>query len=551
MDEIKLRPYQEEAEDDIREKFKQGKKWVVLCMPTGAGKTVTFASMVAKTLKRNPESIIYILTHRKELLKQGGGTLEKFGISPFYVDAKTKQSSHWHDKSVFVGMVESLKKRREYLPTPTLLIIDEAHIGNFSKVKDWWPCVHCVGATATPIATSKEKPLKSYFDDIVVPVQVHDLIAADYLSSPILFSSDAADLSGLEKDAKKGDYTEKSQFEAFSAIGVVKSLLTNLEMHAKGEKTLVFCSNIAHTEQVTKHLREGGFDARCLHSMQEDKTGENRADTIKWFAQTENAILVNCGILTAGFDEPTIKNVVLLRATTSLALYMQMVGRGSRICEGKSIFKIMDFGQNWERLQAWNAPRDWEHIFFNPEKKGDGVAPMKECKECGALNALKAAACFSCDAPFEKPQEEKDKKEEELIILKLAYGLESNELARKIYDRAKELKELKGDEKAVSLREFSREVYAEKGRAALGRLAEMMGYKNGWAFARKAQIELLENQDFTDIADNFAKTKDEAILNQVFDAHGKSGFAAMAEHLGYKPGWAFVQEQKQKGITLF
>ena len=125
-----------------------------------------------------------------------------------------------------------------------------------------------------------------------------------------------------------------------------------------------------------------------------------RADLIEEFIASKYGILVNCGIATTGFDCPDIEVVVVNRATKSVALWLQMVGRASRTTPSKTAFTILDFGENVTRLGFWQEPRDWGHLFLNPKKKGEGVAPVKDCPACGFVAYASARICANCGAEF-------------------------------------------------------------------------------------------------------------------------------------------------------
>src|SRR5690606_12647514 len=112
-------------------------------------------------------------------------------------------------------------------------------------------------------------------------------------------------------------------------------------------KTLIFSSSIESSEILRDEFIKAGFICRHLDYKCSD---EERKNTLKWFKETDDAILTNVGILTAGFDEPTIRTIILYRATTSLPLFLQMVGRGSRITPNKNRFNVLDFGTNISRL---------------------------------------------------------------------------------------------------------------------------------------------------------------------------------------------------------
>jgi type I site-specific restriction endonuclease len=82
---------------------------------------------------------------------------------------------------------------------------------------------------------------------------------------------------------------------------------------------------------------------------------------------TPDAIVTSVSILTTGFDEPTVESIILNRATRSLTLYHQMIGRGSRVLPDKKSFTVIDLGNNALRFGLWDSHVDWQDIFQNPD----------------------------------------------------------------------------------------------------------------------------------------------------------------------------------------
>jgi type I site-specific restriction endonuclease len=111
-----------------------------------------------------------------------------------------------------------------------------------------------------------------------------------------------------------------------------------------------------------KHL-EAGYPIRHLDNT---SSTEERKDILQWFKKTPDAILTSVGILTTGFDEPTVDTIILNRATKSLT-YTKMIGRGSRKLPNKDMFTVIDLGNNAARFGLWSEPVNWQHIFKSPE----------------------------------------------------------------------------------------------------------------------------------------------------------------------------------------
>jgi len=161
-----------------------------------------------------------------------------------------------------------------------------------------------------------------------------------------------------------GDYTVKSSEELYSSDKMQNKLVYAYQQIAKGKKTLIFNNGIGTSRAVYHTFREAGINIRHLDS----KMGKNeRRDVLEWFRTTPDAVLTSVGILTTGFDEPTIKVIIMNRATRSLTLYFQMIGRGSRVLPDKSTFEVIDMGNNALRFGQWSAEIDWYKIFRSPQ----------------------------------------------------------------------------------------------------------------------------------------------------------------------------------------
>jgi type I site-specific restriction endonuclease len=140
-------------------------------------------------------------------------------------------------------------------------------------------------------------------------------------------------------------------------------LLEAYEEVAKGTKTLIFNAGILTSIAVYETFKKKGLPVRHLDSTFSDK---DRAETLEWFRNTKNGILTSVSILTTGFDEPEVETIMLNRATKSLTLYHQMIGRGSRVLPNKKQFNIIDLGNNSRRFNLWQYPIDWKHVFVAP-----------------------------------------------------------------------------------------------------------------------------------------------------------------------------------------
>jgi type I site-specific restriction endonuclease len=144
-----------------------------------------------------------------------------------------------------------------------------------------------------------------------------------------------------------------------------EKLIFAYEEISKGEKVLIFNAGIETSRKVEETFKKLKYNIKHLDSTYSDK---DRKDIVKWFKETPDAILTSVGILTTGFDEPTVQTIILNRATRSLTLYHQMIGRGSRRLPKKNEFKIIDLGNNVRRFGYWQDFINWHDAFRFPDR---------------------------------------------------------------------------------------------------------------------------------------------------------------------------------------
>ena len=400
-----LRPYQVDSVAQVGAAFQSGFKRVILCLPTGAGKTVIFSDIAAKAAAKGKR--VAILTHRRELLSQAGRL-----------------------NSCDVLMVETLNnaiKKGLDLSQYDLLVVDEAHIGNFRKVLEGFNGF-VIGATATPVSNP---PLKDQYNAIVCPVGIEQLISDKWLATPHTYAMHPVDTSKLQ--TARGEYTEASLDDAFNKPKVYEGVVQEFVKKWAQSKAIVFCVNISATINTALEFKKQLGEGR-VYAVHSKLSAIERADLIEDFIVSKYGILVNCGIATTGFDCPDIEVVVINRATKSVALWLQMVGRASRRTETKTAFTILDFGENVTRLGFWQEPRDWANLFLNPKKKGEGVAPVKDCPACGFVAYASARVCANCGEEFAP----NPKTEAEVLaeLKEMQYKALGKLEGRKIYDIA-------------------------------------------------------------------------------------------------------------------
>lgn len=391
-----LRPYQELFITNIAAKLRIHRK-VVAQLATGGGKTVCFAEICDRYCAKSTQDVL-ILVHREELLTQASKAIN-LPVQKVVAGMKRIPPAR-----VYVAMVESAHKRLHLFENIGMVIVDECHIGNFTKVIEHFKEQYIIGFTATPLAAKKTNPLKDYFYDIVCGIDIPELIEQGFLCQDITYSSEKI-VERAQLKMKAGEFDQAQMAAIYKNPKYIDTTINAYKQHSIDRKTIIFNCNVEHSQAVNAAFIAAGFNSRHL-----DATSENRAETLEWFANTPDAILNNIGIATTGFDQPDIETVIVNKATASMPLWLQMCGRGARPHPIKLAFTIIDLGGNCEVHGLWRMHREWKQIFDNPKKPGNGVAPVKQCPKCNAYHHTAKMVCdaipygelFACSYEFPK-----------------------------------------------------------------------------------------------------------------------------------------------------
>ncbi|MCC6700065.1 MAG: DEAD/DEAH box helicase family protein [Fluviicola sp.] len=335
-------------------------------LPTGGGKTVIF-SEVARQYIEKWEKKVLILTHRIELSVQTSKQLHAIGIPNKVISSEVKNLKDEDHYPCYIAMVETLNNRLQedenFVDGVGLVIVDEAHYNSFRKIFQYYSGANILGVTATPLSSNKTLPLNDHYNKLIVGESIISLIQGGYLADAETFTYDV-NLHGL-KIGTNGDFTVSSSEVVYGNYFMQEKLLFAYEEVAIGDKTLIFNSGIETSLRVEETFKKRGYKIRHLDSTFSDK---DRKDVLHWFKHTKDAILTSVGILTTGFDEPTVETIILNRATRSLTLYHQMIGRGSRRLPHKEKFKLIDLGNNVRRFGIWQDYINWQDAFRFPDR---------------------------------------------------------------------------------------------------------------------------------------------------------------------------------------
>jgi len=364
----KLYPFQVNTVTNVLDELrKNGANFNLLYqLPTGGGKTVIFSDITKRYIEEWGKKVL-ILTHRIELSVQTSKQLNAIGVRNKVINSEVKNLKDQDDYNCFIAMVETLNNRLNendnFIENVGLVIVDEAHYNSFRKIFQFYETSNILGVTATPLSSNKALPLKDNYNKLLVGESISNLIENGYLANAETYSYDV-NLHGL-KIGTNGDFTVGSSDVLYSNYFMQEKLIFAYEEIALGQKTLIFNAGIETSRRVEESFKKLKHNIRHLDSTFSDK---DRKEVLTWFRETPNAILTSVGILTTGFDEPTVKTIIINRATRSLTLYHQMIGRGSRKLPEKDSFSIIDLGNNVRRFGYWQDYINWQDAFRFPDR---------------------------------------------------------------------------------------------------------------------------------------------------------------------------------------
>lgn len=333
-----LRPYQNNAEDNIRNAFRHGFRAPLLVMPTGSGKTHVFVSIASQAAGKGNRSIIIV--HRSFLWKQVSDKLTDLGV---YHGIIAPGHTRTADK-IQVASVDTLIRRLDSTTKPDIIIYDEAHHvirqNKWGKVAEYWPDVPILGVTATAIRTSGQGlglASGGFFDKLIIGAQILDL-TPKYICPYKLYAPDiGVDVSGIRRIA--GDYDKKEIIKRVDRKKIYGSVPGHYKKICYGIPAIAFCVSIKHAEHVAEEFNEAGIPAAAVSGM----TPENRRTYLfEGLARGRIMILCSCDLVSEGFDVPVCGCSINLRPTQSRTLCLQQWGRASRPYPGKKYAYIID-----------------------------------------------------------------------------------------------------------------------------------------------------------------------------------------------------------------
>ena len=396
---------------------------VMVQMPTGTGKTVLLAEQVKREERIVKNPCVWIVVHRRELVEQIRETLETMLSSPCSTSG-TALSLLLDDSRIKVMSIQWLSRHyQEMEEIPSLIVIDEAHHAvakTYKEVMDAFPEAKKLGLTATPCRLTR-RGFTDLFDVLLQSWSAKKFIADGWLSLYDYMSirEDSEDwrlVNSLKKRGADGDFSLREMSEKMNVQPSIKRLCDTVIRYAANKKGITYAIDIAHAEHIAEAYRQHGINAVAISSktpllerkaiierfketsvgdccgkpcyaslgltkplgetLSVDYKADVRDKTLEQKANIQ--VLVNVDLFGEGFDCPDVEFIQLARPTLSLAKYLQQVGRGMRVFEGKKYCLILDNVGLYRLFGLPSDDRDWQAMF---EGKIAGKGNMIQTEE--------------------------------------------------------------------------------------------------------------------------------------------------------------------------
>lgn len=416
MTDIKLRPYQKQFIDAVRNEFAQNHKRVVGVAPCGAGKTIMTGWMIREALNRGKRVIFFV--HRHELIEQTSKTFTALDVPHGIISSDTKMQLNLN---VQIASVQTLARRIDKVKDcpPDFLICDECHhilANTYKTILDAFPQAFLLGVTATPQRMGGIT-LCDIFSSMVESLSVDELINLGNLTPFNYFAplTTAVDLHNVR--VKFGEYNNKDLEVVMSNKKIIGGIIANYIKYAENKSAICYCVNVNHSEIVAQAFNDAGISAEHCDG---NTPKAERARIVENFRTGITKVLCNAELFGEGFDVPRCQAVILARPTQSLTLFIQQAMRPMRPDpnDPNKVAIIIDHVQNYLRH---GLPNDDHHWSLEPNYKKEPKKKPRICPECESIVDNKTNICPHCGYEFpEAKRGEIDLDEQQGNIIQIA-----------------------------------------------------------------------------------------------------------------------------------
>jgi DNA repair protein RadD len=410
---LQLRPYQRQAVDSVFEWFEgEGHSAnPLIVLPTGTGKSLVLSEICRQSIAEYGEMKIVVVTHVMELIAQNYAEMMRQWPQADAGIYSAGIGKRQHTPAIVFCGIQSVHAKAHLFQKVDFVIVDEAHLIprkvntmyqkflNSLRVAN--PHMKIIGLTATPYRMDTgtlHTGDGALFDGICYEYSVLDAIREGFLSNIVTKNTRVAlNTSGVH--TRGGEFIQ-AELQSAVDIDETNRLAVNeiIEWGKDRRSWLVFGSGVEHCRHLQDHFLRRGIICETIFG---DTPKEDRAQIIDEFKRGEVQALCSMGVLTTGFNAPNVDLIAMLRPTQSPGLYVQIVGRGMRIAEGKKDCLILDFARNILRHGPVDAITSNGKPFVERDGESEG-ALVKTCPECKSVMHLSARQCLDCGYEFQQ-----------------------------------------------------------------------------------------------------------------------------------------------------
>nr|DAO91456.1 MAG TPA: Type I site specific restriction modification protein [Caudoviricetes sp.] len=396
---MELRWYQQEAIDAIRSYTGRAG---IINLPTGAGKSIVIAHAVADTLGHGGRALVAI--HNGDLVRQNGAAIERLLGQPVGIVSASVGQKNWARQAVTCS-IGSAFRHAGAAGRFDRVIIDECHLVSadpktmygqlLAAIRKTNPDIQLIGLSATPWRMDGPLIGAGVFDDEIYSAGTTKAFARllndGYLSPLVAGPVSVINMEGVRL-ATNGDYSEGDASHRVEPLlpELVPQMLKDSEGRKKG---IVFAPTVRCAEMIVELLR--GLGESC--AIVTGETPRDERKTVIDAFRNQNAFrwMVSVSALTTGFDVPDIDVLACFRPTKSSALWVQILGRGTRVHPDKVDCLVLDYTDNAGRCGPIDDPR-----IPGRKIKGAGEAIKKYCPVCERACHASAWVCSVCGHEF-------------------------------------------------------------------------------------------------------------------------------------------------------
>lgn len=396
---MELRYYQSAAIEAVKYHLDNTNENPIVQMPTGSGKSVVIPPILQHILTKNPKAKILMLTHVAKLVEQNFDKLIKmWNTAPVGIYSASLKKKNSNARIIF-ATVASIVNKLDILGGITHIIVDECHLCSdndmtmYKKIANHFKC-RMIGLTATAWRSQGGKLENgTVFTKVVYDlcsIENYNRLVDEGFLSPLIpvYTSQENYINVDNIKISKGEFNASDIDEQLQNTGKMSKILREVVQSVKDRKHgLVFLPSIKSCEIAQEILKELGEKSHIIHSKLTDL---EKRDNLKDFEEKRVKYLLNVDMLTTGYDCPSVDFIVVMRPTQSSSLWVQILGRGTRMHPEKKDCLIFDYARNTQRLGTINDP------------KISNAVETRECGECGFVNGKSAKKCGGCGASMKR-----------------------------------------------------------------------------------------------------------------------------------------------------